>query len=158
MLRLLLGTGLAIALAAGVSVAERGPSPQSVAQSDLARGAEAASGCESMTWSTEDYSDCIDSRVARAMDSDGASASFQLGVYCSAFFKLALAHKARLWKQSPIDLDHAEVATVNQYDSCAYFAQSLGIGADRLCTTLGLSCDVFNQMLRRWQSISQKGM
>jgi hypothetical protein len=158
MLRQLLGAVLAIALSAGASAAEGDRSPQSAVPSDVARGADAASYCESMAWSTEDYSSCIARRVAHAMDNDSASMAFQLGIYCSAFFKLAMAHRSRMWKQSPVDLDHAEVATIDQYGSCVFFARSLDLSTDRICTTLSLNCDVFNQMLSHWESVSRKGM
>jgi hypothetical protein len=160
MVRKILGACLLVALSdAWTPTAAKDDSPaQSSSQNDIKRGANAASDCGTMTWSTEDYSSCIDHAVARAMDNSAASMSFQLGIYCSAFFQLALAHRTGTWKQYQIDLDSAKVATVDQYGSCIFSAHSLGFKVDRICAVLGLSCAEFNDELRHWRGIGRDGM
>jgi hypothetical protein len=160
MVREILGACLLVALSVTGTATAAGddrPAPSAL-QSDIERGANAAADCESMTWSTEDYSSCIDHAVARAMDNSAASMSFQLGMYCSAFFQLALAHRMGTWKQYQIDLDSATVATADQYGSCIFSAHSLGFKVDRICAVLGLSCAEFNGELRHWRGISRSGM
>ena len=160
MVREILGVCLVVILSvtgAGTAAGDDRPASSAV-QSDIERGANAAAGCESMTWSTEDYSSCIDHAVGRAMDNGAASMPFQLGIYCSAFLKLARAHRTRIWKQYQIDLDSAKVATVDQYSSCVFSAHSLRLKVDRICTPLGLTCVEFNNELRHWRRISRSGM
>jgi hypothetical protein len=160
MVREILGVCLVVILSvtgAGTAAGDDRPASSAV-QSDIERGANAAADCESMTWSTEDYSSCIDHAVGRAMDNGAASMPFQLGIYCSAFLKLARAHRTRIWKQYQVDLDSAKVATVDQYSSCVFSAHSLRLKVDRICTPLGLACAEFNDELRHWGHIRRTGM
>ncbi|HEV2549769.1 MAG TPA: hypothetical protein VGU20_20815 [Stellaceae bacterium] len=151
--------GVLVTLWFRVSEAGDALTPEQVPmRSEIAWGAEGASRCEAMAWSTEDYSSCIDRAVAHAMNSGRASMPFQLGIYCSAFFRLAQAYSSERWKQSRIDLDNAKVAAVDEYDSCTFSARSLGLNSDQICTTLALSCDVFDQALHQWRDISRSGM
>jgi len=157
--RLLLAAGAIVVICTGAAAAGAEGAPhQGIIQSDIARGIDTATKCESESWSVEDYTGCIDDEIGHAMDQDQASLPFQFGVYCAAFSKLALAYSAGKWKQSLIDRDDAQVATVDQYGSCVYLARSLGIGRPQICTTLGVSCDVFNAALRRWQQVSRRNM
>jgi hypothetical protein len=156
--RVLLAAG-AIVICTGAAAAGPEVAPQhGVIQSDIARGIDAAAKCESQSWSIEDYSGCVDGEIGHAMDKDQASLPFQFGVYCAAFSKLALAYSTGKWKQSLIDRDDAQVATVDQYGSCVYLARSLGIVRPQICTTLGVSCDAFNAALRHWRQVSRRDM
>jgi hypothetical protein len=160
MVREILGVCLVIALSVTGMATAAGDDrlAPSAVQSDIERGANTAADCEAMTWSTEDYSSCIDHAVGRAMDNGVASVSFQLGIYCSAFFKLARAHRTQTWKQYEVDLNTLKVATVDQYGSCVFSANSLGFKIDRVCTAVGLNCAEFDEELRHWRSISRYGM
>lgn len=153
---------VAVALAAiglAASSAGRAAAPdQAAQQAATARGAAAAAQCESMAWSMEDYSTCIDGAVAHAMDSDRASTAFQLGVYCSAFYKLALAYDAKMWKQSMVNRNDAEVTIVDQYGSCVYAAESIRLARPQICSAVGVDCGTFDPLLGRWQKISRHGM
>jgi hypothetical protein len=158
-MRALVVVGALVTLGLRVSEAGDALTPEQVAMgSEIAWGAEGASHCEAMAWSTEDYSSCVDRAVAHAMNSGRASMAFQLGIYCSAFFKLAQAYGSERWKQSRINLDNAKVAAVDEYDSCTFSARSLQLHVDQICTTLGLGCDVFDQALHHWRDISRSGM
>jgi hypothetical protein len=156
--RLLLAAG-AIVICTGAAAAGPEGAPQhGVIGSDIARGIDTATKCENESWSVEDYTGCIDGEIGHAMDQDQASLPFQFGVYCAAFSKLALAYSGGKWKQSLIDRDDAQVATVDQYGSCVYLARSLGIGRPQICTTLGVSCDAFNAALHHWRQVSRRDM
>jgi hypothetical protein len=150
------GAVAVLCIASALAAAPAGARSDAALQSDIARGIDAAAKCEGQSWSIEDYSGCIDREIGHAMDHDQASRAFQLGVYCSAFAKLAQANQAGTWKQSLVDRDDAQAATVDQYGSCVFSAHALGIDAPRICATLGLACDTFNAALRHWQSVSRR--
>jgi hypothetical protein len=156
--RLLLTAGAVavLCIAAALAAAPAGARSEAAMQSDVARGIDTAAKCESQSWSVEDYSGCIDGEIGHAMDHDQASRAFQLGVYCTAFAKLAQAHQAGTWKQSLVDRDAAQAATIDQYGSCVYSAHALGIKAAQICTTLGLACDTFNAALHHWHHVSRR--
>ncbi len=158
-MRALIVAGMFLVVCLGVPVAGNAGAPEPAPIHDeIARGSAAAAQCESEAWSTEDYSSCIDAAVGRAMDDDRASMPFQLGVYCSAFFKLALAAGSHVWKQSIVHDDATEAATVDQYDSCVFAAGSIRLEASRICSAIGVPCDAFNRMLRDWRRFSRSDM
>lgn len=134
------------------------PSQAATPAAAIARGAAAAARCQSMTWSTEDYSSCIDGAVGHAMDNDRDSTHFQLGVYCSAFFALAQAYGTQQWKQMMVNPDDARITTVDQYDSCIFSAQRAHRKQDQICSAVNVDCVTFNAELKRWQEISRDGM
>jgi hypothetical protein len=142
----------------GLAAGEGRVPPRKPVPEEIAHGVKAAAQCESESWSTEDYSNCLDAAVAQAMEQDSASMSYQLGVYCSGFYKLALADRAQAWKQSIVHSDAAEAATVDQLNSCLFAARPLGLAAVRVCTALDLPCDDFNRVLQYWQRVSGDGM
>jgi len=152
--------GMLLALCSGAFAAgeEAPPSQAATPAAAIARGAAAAARCQSMTWSTEDYSACIDGAVGRAMDNDRDSTHFQLGVYCSAFFTLAQAYSAQQWKQTMVNPDDARVTTVDQYDSCIFSAERAHSKRDQICSAVSVDCVAFNAELKRWQEISRNGM
>jgi hypothetical protein len=145
-----------LCIAATLAAAPAGAHSEAAMQGDIARGIATAAKCEGQSWSVEDYSGCIDGEIGHAMDHDQASRAFQLGVYCAAFAKLAQAYQAGTWKQSLVDRDAAQAATVDQYGSCVFSAHALGIKAARICTTLGVTCDTFNAALHHWQRVSRR--
>ncbi len=157
-MRALVVVGTVIGLCCGVSAAfGAGAAKPAPSHGEIARGVEAAARCESVAWSTEDYSSCIDQAMAKAMDEDRASMPFQLGIYCSAFSELASAYSARAWKRSMIDSDTTEAAAVDQYGSCVFAARSIGLDMRRICSALGVTCTAFNRMLRHWQQVRRRG-
>ena len=158
MVRRLLAAASAIAFCLGAAPEAQQPAPAALAPSDVTRGVQAAAACESLTWSTEDYSACVDGAVGHAMNNDQASMSFQLGIYCAAFFTLAQAHHSQSWKRLRVDIDSARTATVDQYDSCAYSARRLRLRSSRICTVIGLGCAAFDRTLRHWRRVSRSGM
>lgn len=155
---LLVAAMLAALSLAAVPAGQAQAPPPSAPQAAAARGAAAAAQCESMAWSMEDYSTCIDGAVAHAMDNDRASTSFQLGVYCSAFYALAQAYDAKMWKQSVVDRNEIQVTTVDQFGSCLYAARTIRLAPSQICTAVGADCAAFNPLIERWKKISNKDM
>jgi hypothetical protein len=143
----------ALSLAAVPAGRAQAPPPAAAA-----RGTAAAAHCESMSWSMEDYSGCIDGAVAHAMDNDRASTAFQLGVYCTAFYKLAQAYDTQMWKQTIVDRNEIEVTTVDQFGSCLYAARTMRLASSQICTTVGADCAAFDPLIERWKKISDKDM
>ncbi|HZB93647.1 MAG TPA: hypothetical protein VE397_19515 [Stellaceae bacterium] len=154
-MRALLAAGAITILCLGGAAAEpAGARDEAALRTGIAQGTDAAAKCESQSWSVEDYSACIDGTIGHAMDNDNATMPFQLGVYCTAFFKLAQAYSSGAWKQSMIDQTDARVATVDQYGSCVFSARSIGLASDRICTPLGVDCRGFKAALHRWEHVS----
>jgi hypothetical protein len=154
-MRVLIAAALMTGLCVGLTVTGEGRAlARTPVPLEITHGVNAAAQCGSESWSTEDYSNCLDAAVAQAMDANSASMSFQLGVYCSGFYKLAQADRTQAWKQSAVHSDAADAATVDQFDSCVFAAGAIGLADARICTALGVSCQDFDPMLRYWQRVS----
>lgn len=155
---LLVAAAFAVLMVAAAP-AGRAAAPDAAARQEAAtRGAATAAQCQSMSWSMEDYSTCIDGAVAHAMDNDRASTAFQLGVYCTAFYALAQAYDAKMWKQSAVDRTEIEVTTIDQYGSCLYAARSLGLKRRQICAAIGAECGGFDAALARWNKVSRRDL
>lgn len=142
-------------LAAG---ADAKPS-EAARRADIARGAAAAEHCAKEVWRTEDYSSCIDTVAGGATD-DAAKAPFQLGVYCKAFYTVALAY--RDWSQKPAagaaahaDGDLLRETTLDQYDSCLFQAQQVNLEVREICAAARLSCAELNPIIDRWKAVTR---
>jgi hypothetical protein len=133
--------------------------PEAAKRAEIARGAAAAGRCAEQVWRTEDYSNCIDTVAGAATDA-AAKASFQLGVYCKAFYMAALAY--RDWSRKPAsgaaahaDGDLLRETTLDQYDSCLFQAQQVKLEARQICAAAGLSCAELNPIIDRWKAVTR---